>query len=125
MRDHHFAFGGDPAIQGNELPHSPAFSLNAGIVGKPVAKLELSFDIRYTDAYFSDVLNQARGKTDPYTLANAQIGWRQGPARIFVAASNLFDTTDVLLLSPGATRDLDAATISRPRRVTAGVELGF
>jgi outer membrane receptor protein involved in Fe transport len=115
----------DPAIQGNELPRSPAFSLNAGIVGKPVAQLELSFDIRYTDAYFSDVLNQARGKTAPYTLANAQIGWRQGPAWIFVAASNLFDTTDVLLLSPGATRNLDAATISRPRRVTAGIELGF
>lgn len=115
----------DPAIEGNELVRAPAFSLNAGFTLKPVEQLELSFDMRYTDAYFSDILNNARGKTDPFTVANAQIGWRQGPARLFVAASNLFDTTDVQLLSPGATRDFDVATITRPRRVTAGIELSF
>ena len=115
----------DPAIEGNELARAPAFTLNAGFTTKPVEQLELSFDMRYTDAYFSDVLNNARGKTDPYITANAQIGWRQGPARLFVAASNLFDTTDVQLLQPGATRALDTATITRPRRVTAGVELAF
>lgn len=115
----------DPAIEGNELARSPAFSLNAGFSLRPVRQLEVSFDVRYTDTYYSDVLNNARGKTDPFTLANAQVSWTQGPARIFVAASNLFDTTDVQLLSPGATRDLDTANISRPRRVTAGVEVNF
>lgn len=115
----------DPAIEGNELARSPAFSLNAGFTIRPGRQLEMSFDIRYTDSYFSDVLNNARGKTDPFTLANAQVSWQRGPARVFVAASNLFNTTDVQLLSPGATRDLDTANISRPRRVTAGVELAF
>jgi len=115
----------DPAIEGNELPRSPAFTLNAGFQLRPVPPLELSFDIRYTDAYYSDAVNQARGKTDPYTLANAQLSWRAGPARIFVAASNLFNTTDVLQLSPGMVRSADVATISRPRRVTGGVELSF
>ncbi|MGK6320500.1 TonB-dependent receptor [Sphingomonas sp. DT-204] len=115
----------DPEIQGNDLPRAPAFSLNAGVLARPVAPIELSFDVRYTDAYFSDAINDARGKTRPYTIANAQIGWRTGPTRLFVAASNLFDTTDVVRLSPGATYAQDVATISRPRRVTAGVELAF
>ena len=115
----------DPAIQGNELPRAPAFSLNAGVLARPVAPLELSLDIRYTDAYFSDALNDARGKTKPYTIANAQIAWRAGPTRVFVAASNLFDTTDVMHLAPGAIYAQDVGNIVRPRRVTGGVELAF
>jgi len=116
---------GDPSIKGNDLARSPAFTLNAGFTLKPIQAVELSFDMRYTDAYYSDVFNDARGKTDPYTLANAQIAWQAGPARLFVAATNLFNTTDATLLQPGATRDFDVATITRPRRVTAGVELSF
>ncbi len=115
----------DPAIQGNDLARAPAFTLNAGFVVNPVRELELSFDMRYTDAYYSDALNTPRGKTDPYTLANAQISWKQGPARVFLAATNLFDTTDAVILNPGATRAADTATITRPRRVTGGVEVGF
>lgn len=116
---------GDPAIQGNELPRAPAFTLNAGFLLKPERSLELSFDMRYTDTYYSDAVNQARGKVKPYTLANAQIAWTAGPARLFVAASNLFDTTDAAMLSPGASYAQDVATITRPRRVTAGVEVAF
>ena len=115
----------DPALEGNKLARAPAFTLNAGAFYRPIEPIELSFDVRYTSAYHSEVLNQARGKTDPYMIANAQIAWRTGPARLFVAASNLFNSTDAIRLSPGATRPQDVATISRPRRVTAGVELNF
>lgn len=115
----------DVAIQGNDLPRSPAFMLNAGFVLKPVNSIELSFDARYTDTYYSDALNEARGKVKPYTLANAQAAWFVGPTRLFVAATNLFNTTDSMTLSPGATRAQDVSTITRPRRVTAGVELRF
>lgn len=115
----------DPAIQGNELERSPAFSFSAGFNARPIDPLELSFDLRYTDTYYSDAFNAARGKVDPYMLANAQIAWRAGLARIFVAASNLFDTTDAIRLAPGATVAADVATITRPRRVTAGFELSF
>ncbi len=115
----------EPTVEGNELPRAPAFSLNAGFTLQPVPPLELSFDMRYSDSYYSDAFNEARGKTKPYTLANAQVAWRQGRFRIFAAATNLFDTTDAILLSPGSTRDLDAATITRPRRVTGGVEASF
>lgn len=115
----------DPAIEGNELARAPAFTLNAGLVAKPIAPLEVSFDMRYTDAYYSDVFNDARGRTDPYFIANAQIAWETGPVRVFLAATNLFDTTDATLLTPGVTYADDVATITRPRRVTGGVELRF
>ena len=115
----------DPTVQGNDLPRSPAFTLNTGFVGTPMPGLDLSFDIRFTDAYYSDAFNDARGKTRPYTIANAQASYRIGPARLFVAATNLFDTTDVQQLSPGATRADDIAVISRPRKVTGGIELSF
>src|SRR3546814_3596282 len=80
------------------------------------------FDIRFTDSYYSDVFKDARAKTDPYVLANAQISYRTGAARIFAAVTNLFNTTDVQSLVPGATRAEDIATISRPRRFTARSE---
>src|SRR3546814_76375 len=115
----------DPTVQGNDLPRSPAFTLNTGFVGTPVVGLDISFDIRFTDSYYSDVFKDARAKTDPYVLANAQISYRTGAARIFAAVTNLFNTTDVQSLVPGATRAEDIATISRPRRFTAGIEVGF
>ncbi|MDQ8755888.1 TonB-dependent receptor [Sphingosinicella sp. LHD-64] len=115
----------EPGVEGNDLPRAPAFTLNAGLFAQPVAPLELSFDLRYTDAYYSDAFNNARGRTDPYLIANAQIAWQTGPARLFVAASNLFDTTDAVLLAPGATYAQDNGNIIRPRRVTAGVEVSF
>lgn len=115
----------DPLITGRELARSPAFTFNTGFQFRPVQPVELSFDIRYTDTYYSDNFNDARGKTDPYFVGNAQISWKPGPARFFVAATNLFDTTDVVSLTPGATRDGDVGVITRPRRVTGGVELSF
>lgn len=115
----------DPSIQGNELARAPAFTLNAGVIAKPVAQIEVSFDMRYTDAYYSDAFNDARGKVTPYTLANAQISYRAGPARFYVAASNLFDTTDAIFIFPGETLADNNATITRPRRITGGVEIAF
>jgi outer membrane receptor protein involved in Fe transport len=115
----------DPTVEGNDLARAPAFTLDAGFVATPVAGLELSFDARFTDSYYSDVFKDARAKTDPYALANAQISYRTGPARVFAAVTNLFDTTDILSLSPGETRADDIATISRPRRFTAGIEVDF
>lgn len=115
----------DPSVQGRDLPRSPAFSFSAGVVGRPFAGVELSFDLRYSDAYYSDVFNNARGKTDPYFLANGQIAYRYGPARLFLAATNLFNTLDETLYYPGATAAADVAQVTPPRKLLAGVELSF
>lgn len=115
----------DPTVQGNALPRAPSFTFNAGVAFKPVAPLEITFDMRYTDAYFTDAFNDARGRIKPYTLANAQVSYRTGPARIFIAASNLFNTTDAIFVYPGPTLADNNATITRPRRVTGGIEIAF
>lgn len=115
----------DPSVQGRELPRSPAFSFNTGFVATPFAGFDVSFDVRYSDSYYSDVFNNARGKVDPYVLANGQIAYRTGPARFFIAANNLFNTTDPILYSIGRTFANDLASVTRSRRVTGGVELRF
>lgn len=115
----------DPSVRGNDLPMSPSFSMSAGVRAKPWRKLDLAFDVRYSDAYYSDVFNQARGKTDPYAIANAQVGYTFGQVRAFVAVTNLFDATGVQQISVGSTPADDIASISEPRRATFGVEAAF
>src|SRR3546814_8817117 len=106
----------DPTVQGNDLPRSPAFTLNTGFVGTPVVGLDISFDIRFTDSSYSNVFKDAPANTDPYVLTNAQISYRTDAARIFAAVTNLFNTTDVLSLVHGATRAQAIETTSRPLR---------
>lgn len=115
----------DPSVQGRDLPRSPAFSASAGVTARPLPQADLSFDVRYTDTYYSDVFNNARGKTDPYAIANAQVGYRIGPARLFVAVTNLFDSREPVLITSGSTAAADVATVNAPRKVMGGVELRF
>ncbi len=61
------------AMQGNDLPRAPAFSAAAGFVVTPIDRIELGADVRFSDSYYSDVLNSARGKIDPWAMVNAQI----------------------------------------------------
>jgi outer membrane receptor protein involved in Fe transport len=71
------------------------------------------------------VFNNARGKTDAYALANARLSYQQGVARFTVAVTNLFDSKEAITLTPVANPANDIATMTEPRRVTAGVELSF
>jgi len=115
----------DPSIQGNDLPRAPAFSATAGFSLRPWQGLDLGANLHYTDAYYSDVFNNARGRTDAYALVNAQIGYRFGPARVFVAATNLFDTVEPILIMPGATPAADIANVTHTRTVSGGIEFSF
>lgn len=115
----------DPTVQGNDLLHSPAFTLSAGVTYAPPQGFGASFDARYSDAYYSDAFNDARGKVHPYATANAQVSYRTGPARVFLAVTNIFDTIAPTEISPGATRAEDSASITEPRRVSAGLEFAF
>lgn len=115
----------DPLSSGNDLPRAPAFSLNAGFNVSPGGKLEIGADVRYSDAYFSDTLNTARAKIDPYTVVNARIAYNLEPARLFIAARNLFNNTDPASIFAGPVDIFDGATLIEPRKVTAGVEVRF
>jgi len=115
----------DPSVEGRDLPRSPAFSFSAGVFARPIEAAELSFDLRYLDSYYSDVFDNARGKTDPYLVANAKAALTHGPARYFLGVTNLFDTRAETLYYPGATPADDVAQIVAPRKVVAGIELAF
>jgi len=115
----------DPSIQGNDLARSPAFSFSAGIAAQPFERVDAAFNVHYTDAYYSDEFNRARGRTDPYALADAQAGYTIHGARLFVALTNIFNTKKAVTLTPGATPDKDISTMTRPRRLSGGVEFSF
>ncbi len=115
----------DPSVQGRDLPRSPAFQFSAGVYAAPIRNVDVSADVRYTDSYYSDVFNNARGKTDPYAEVNAQAGYRIGFARLFVSVTNLFNTHTPVLLTPVANPANDIASMNRPRRFMGGIEAAF
>ncbi len=114
-----------PGMLGNELLRSPAFTLATGLVYAPAEGFGASFDVRYSDSYYTDAFNDPRGKVDPYAIANAQVSYRVGPARLFAAVTNIFDDISVQNLQPGATPAGDVATVTPPRRLSAGLEFAF
>ncbi|WP_343529012.1 TonB-dependent receptor [Sphingomonas sp.] len=113
------------ASQGNDLPRAPAFSAATGFVLSPDGRFEMGADVRYSDAYYSDVLNNARGKTRPYALVNAQIAYPIGAVRLFFSVRNLLDTDTPLMIVTGASKAADYAILQAPRKVTGGIAFQF
>ncbi|WP_447725735.1 hypothetical protein [Sphingomonas koreensis] len=56
---------------------------------------------------------------------DGQIASRYGPERFFLAATNLFNTLDETLVDPGAIASADVAQVTPPRKLLAGIKLGF
>lgn len=115
------------AINGKELARAPAFSASAGFVFRPIEELSVSLSGRFSDAYYSDVFNQARGKIDPYFVADAEAAYDLNEnTRFFVSGTNIFGTkapTSLIFLRPNPA--LDAASLVPPTRVTAGFGIKF
>lgn len=118
-------YTGQAELEGNDLGRAPAFSAAAGFVFSPDGRLELGADMRYSDAYYSDVLNSARGKIDPYVVVNGQVAYDFGPARVFFSVRNLFNDGSPTMIYAGATAAADYAAILEPRKVLGGIELRF
>lgn len=115
----------DPTVQGNALARSPAFTSDVGFNVNPWRGLNLGADVRYSDTYYSDSINSARGKVSPYTVVNAQVSYDFGKTRLFVATRNLLDTRTPVTIMLGATPALDSATLVQPRTFTVGLEREF
>jgi len=115
----------DPLVEGRKLPRAPAFTMTVGAVAHPVKAMDASLSVRYTDAYYSDAFNQARGRTKAYAIANAQVGYSIRQVRVFAAVTNLFDEQTPVFINPVANAASDTAIMTQPRRLTAGVELAF
>jgi outer membrane receptor protein involved in Fe transport len=115
----------DPSIEGRELPRSPAYSLSAGFIARPIENLDASMSFRWTDAYYSDVFNLARGKTKAHGELNAQLGYTIGHVRVFGQVVNLLDEQTPESITPATNPASDIANMSRPRRFMAGVSAAF
>jgi outer membrane receptor protein involved in Fe transport len=112
-------------FEGNRLARAPAFTLDFGGSYAMENGIDIAINTRFTDAYQSEVENKPRGKTDPYWITNAQLGYNFENARIFADVKNLFDATEPVLLAPGATAAADVANLTDPRTITVGVDFTF
>jgi outer membrane receptor protein involved in Fe transport len=114
-------------LQGKDFPRSPAFSATVGFTARPLENVDASMDVRYTDEYFSDALNNPRARTKAYTLVNAQLGYTiENQVRLFTSVSNLLDEQTPVIFTPNATNtNNDIANMTRPRRVMGGIQLSF
>jgi outer membrane receptor protein involved in Fe transport len=111
----------DSGIEGNEFARSPAFTTAFGANYMHPSGFEVGTDIRFTDTYHTEVVNDPFDKAGSYWAVNARAAYHFRGARVFVTVENIFDTAQPILLSPGATRDEDVANILHPRRFQFGV----
>lgn len=114
-------------IEGNEFSHAPNFTANTGFTWRGAGGFEFSANARYSDAYYSDILNRPLGRTDPYWLANAKGGYRFGKTYLFVGVDNAFDERTPLQIDTYALEPtpFDAAALPRPRSWYAGVQFDW
>jgi iron complex outermembrane receptor protein len=112
-------------IDDSELTRSPKFSGGVGAVYKNPTGFEFGLDARYSTGYFSDELNDPRGRVDDYWVANAQMAYNFERVRVFGSVTNLFDAGDTLAILYGNTFAQDVGFIQQPRRFMAGVQFNF
>ena len=113
------------SVEGNELPRSPRFSSQLGVVYGKRTGPQFSVDARYSGAYFSDVINLASERTRPYWSANAQAAYAFEKVRVFASLENLFDQGKPISLFRGATFADDQAMLLQPRSYKVGVSIDF
>ncbi len=111
--------------EGNDLPRSPRLTADFGIKYARPQGFEFSIDARYSDTYFSDVLDTPRAKVGPLWLANTQLGYQFPHTRVFGFVRNIFNSDSPILIAPGATPDADIANIQHPRTYGMGVQVDF
>jgi outer membrane receptor protein involved in Fe transport len=111
--------------EGNDLPRSPLLTADFGIRYSHPQGLEFSFDARYSDSYFSDVLDTPRAKVGSFWLANTQLGYQFPHTRVFGYVRNLFNADNPILIARGATPAADIANIQHPRTYGIGVQVDF
>jgi iron complex outermembrane receptor protein len=110
-------------FEGNDLAQSPALTADFGAVYQHSSGIEASIDGRYSETYFSDIVNNPRGKVDPYWVFNTQLAYTLNQVRLFAFVTNLFDAGDEILLFPDETPA--SANILRPRMVGVGLQMTF
>ena len=99
---------GDTDLTGNRLPVSPDRVLNWGASYDPVRNVNLNVNVKHVGPVQTNNENSFALKS--YTVADAAVSWRRGPARVSLSAHNLFNEeyywTGGETADPGATRQV-------------------
>ncbi|SIS67628.1 TonB-dependent receptor domain-containing protein [Insolitispirillum peregrinum] len=111
--------------EGNEFPQAPALTGTVGVSYHPTDAWELGGEARYSEAYYSDVANTARGKVDPYWVVNLHGSYDLGGPRLFGSIRNLLDTDAITDIGLGTTERNDYASMLPSRTFVMGVEASF
>jgi iron complex outermembrane recepter protein len=113
-------FGGDASNDlnnGNDLPFSPSVTGRLAAAWKPVEKLSLDVDARYSAARFSTYVNALAERLDSHVLLDMRASYDFGAVSVYAYVENLFNRFYV------TSKDVafDGASVGRPR--TFGVAL--
>lgn len=111
-------------IEGNSLFGAPNLTASAGVTWKHEG-WNASVSARYSNGYFTDINNRPRGKTEPYMVADARLGYDFGSIHVFGEVKNIFDTDKAVAFYPGATSDADTAVLIQPRSFRFGMGARF
>lgn len=114
-------------VEGNEFAGAPSLTSNVGLAWHAANGLEASFDVRRSNAYYSDVENRPFGRVDAYWIARAKAGFQIGNAFVFAGVNNLFDErgpVGIYTLTSVPT-SYDWAQLQQPRTWYAGLRYDF
>jgi iron complex outermembrane receptor protein len=121
LRTEIFDGGRAEDIDGNALPRTLSLTLDVGGNYTHWIGIEFGANLRYSESYDSDIVNDSRAKIDPYWSANAQLGYRIDGVHLFAFVDNILDATEPVMKF---TSD-DSAVIQHPRTFGAGLEVQF
>jgi iron complex outermembrane receptor protein len=80
---------GDVVLTGNRLPISPDLIYNAGASWRHSSGVGATLNVKHVSDRFLDQRNTFL--LEPYTVADASLSWRRGPARLTLGVHNLFN----------------------------------
>lgn len=106
-----------------DFARAPAITAFGGITWRPLERLTLNGQIRYSDNYFSDDENIPANEVDAYTLIDASARYDFGAFQIYAFVENLADE-----IAPTAIFSNDFtpnAVIADPRTYGVGLEFRF
>lgn len=111
-------------VEGNKLFTAPNITATVGLTWKD-GNWRINANGKYTDAYFTDINNRARGKTDPYFIANTELAYTYKNLELFGTVNNVFDTETPIALYPGSDPSQDSAVLTHPRTFLIGVKARY
>ncbi|MEC5342586.1 TonB-dependent receptor [Brenneria populi] len=114
------------SLEGNRLARAPGYTANVGATWRFLRSFELSGNVTFSDSYYSNADNDARGRISSYWRSNLQLAYnfKQGRATLF--AQNLFDNNDSVMNYYGSTRTGTYLSEVKPdRTIGASLELTF